>query len=74
METALKEIILVKMIAERGSDNQPIRFGICLDTKESEERNMILSHCMLWACGEFLLQTGRKCKGCEEELLLVDVQ
>jgi hypothetical protein len=72
---ALEEKIWSMTIAERGSDDQPIRFGICIqgaDTRVYERRNEREEGCRLQeeetVEKQFPLKTGRRCCCCNYEL------
>jgi hypothetical protein len=74
MELAMEEKICSMTISERGSDNQPIRYGICLagrDYKYEERRNkredFQLQQYDTPDKG-FPLQTGRQCRICKNKL------
>jgi hypothetical protein len=66
---ALEEKIWPMTIAERGADNQPIRYGICIqggDTRVYKQRDEIEDWCKLRQEAtpekKFPLQTGRRCR------------
>jgi hypothetical protein len=72
---ALEEKIWLMNIAERGSDDQPIRFGICIqgaDTRVYDRRDETEDECRLQqettTEKQFPLQTGRRCRCCNYEL------
>jgi hypothetical protein len=72
---ALEEKIWSMTIAERGSDDQPIRFGICIVGENAniyERRDETDGGCRLRQEANtekrFQLQTGRRCRCCNYEL------
>jgi hypothetical protein len=71
---ALEEKILSMTIAERGSDDQPIRFGICIAGANANvyERRDETEGCWLRQADtmekQLPLQTGRRCLCCNNEL------
>jgi hypothetical protein len=71
---ALEEKIWLMTIAERGSDDQPIRFGICMVGANANiyERRDETEGCRLrqeeTTEKQFPLQTGRCCRCCNYEL------
>jgi hypothetical protein len=61
--------------ADRGADDQPIRFGICIqgrDARDYERRDETEDYCKLRQEAtrekQFPLQTGRRCRCCNYEL------
>jgi hypothetical protein len=72
---ALEEKIFSTTIAERGADDQPIRFGICIagaNAKIYEQRDETEDGCRLrqeaTTDKQFPLQTGRRCCFCNYEI------
>jgi hypothetical protein len=71
---ALEEKIWSMTVAERGADDQPIRFGICIQGGNAEiyARRDETEGCRLrqeeTVENQFPLQTGRRCRCCNYEL------
>jgi hypothetical protein len=71
---AFEEKIWSMTIAERGSDDQPIRFGICIAGQDANiyKRRDETEGCQLrqeeTTEKKFPLQTGRRCRGCNNKL------